>query len=474
MLTAVLARRILLLETEPAVAFLIQATLADSRSAPFAVEWVRRLSDGIARLRAQGIAAVLLNLSLLDSQGIETFDKLHGAAPDIPILVLGGDDDEALAQQAVARGAQDYLLPGHLDPHSLQRALRNAIERKMIQDALYVEKERAQLTLNSIGDAILCADTSGSVTYLNPVAESMTGWSREEAWGRPVAEVFRIVDAMTRNIVRDPMEIAVAQDKTAGLPENCVLIRRDGFEAPIEDSVAPIHGRTGCLIGAVIVFHDVTATRSLSLQMAHSAQHDCLTGLLNRLMLNDRISQSISLAHRQKKHMAVLYLDLDRFKYINDSLGHAVGDKLLQSVSKRLQASMRSSDTVSRQGGDEFIVLLAEIANPENVAVSAKKILQSLSLPHLVDGHELDIGASIGISVYPQDGEDAETLITKADIAMYHAKATGRNNFQVFQTEMNLEVVEQSIEVRLRRAIERGFNDPASRTQDNWGALHRG
>src|SRR5271166_3939163 len=147
---AVLVRKILLVENEPAVADAIQATLADSRTSSFGVEWVRRLSDGVARLRCDGIAAILLDLSLPDSQGIETFDKLHDVAPDIPILVLGGDDDEAIAEQAVARGAQDYLLPSHRNAYSLQRALRNAIERKMIEDALFAEKERAQVTLNCI------------------------------------------------------------------------------------------------------------------------------------------------------------------------------------------------------------------------------------------------------------------------------------------------------------------------------------
>jgi PAS domain S-box-containing protein len=295
------APKILLIESEAAVANSIQAALGDSRSRLFDVEWVRHLSDALARLRDKGIAAILLNLFLSDSQGMETFDKLHGLASDIPILVLGGDDDEALVKQAVARGARDYLLPEHLNGYSLHRALRNAIERKIIEDALYVEKETAQVTLNSIGDAVLCTAMSGNVTYLNRVAESMTGWSREEASGRPLAEVFQIVDAVTRKALRDPMEMAVAQNSTAGLPANCILIRRDGFEFAIEDSAAPIHDRAGRVTGAVIVFHDVTATRNLSLQMAHSAQHDCLTDLPNRLMLNDRISQSISLAHRQKK-----------------------------------------------------------------------------------------------------------------------------------------------------------------------------
>jgi diguanylate cyclase (GGDEF)-like protein/PAS domain S-box-containing protein len=450
-----LSPKILLIENDPAAADEIRATLAAAGSGSFDVEWVRQLSEGLARLSKKGIDAVLLELSLPDSQGIETFDKLFRAAPDVPILILGGNVNEALAKEAVGRGAQDYLLPGHLD-YSLPRALRNAIERKAVEDALYVEKERAQVTLNSIGDAVLCTDISGKITYLNLVAEAMTGWHREEATGKPLAEVFRIIDGPSRKTARDPMEMAVEQNRTVGLTVNCVLIRRDGFESAIEDSAAPIHDRRGRVIGAVIVFHDVSAARAMTHQMTHSAQHDPVTNLPNRLLLNDRISQSIALARRQNRPIAVIFLDLDRFKYINDSLGHAIGDQLLQSVSKRLLAGVRGSDTVSRLGGDEFVILLSEVAYPEDAATSAKKILLSLNAPHSVGGQDLHIDGSIGISVYPEDGEDAETLIKNADTAMYHAKENGRNNFQFFKTEMNAKAVErQSLEGSLRRALER-------------------
>jgi diguanylate cyclase (GGDEF)-like protein/PAS domain S-box-containing protein len=448
--------KILLIENDPALADEIRATLTGAGSGSFDVEWVRQLSEGLARLSKRGIDAVLLALSLPDSQGIKTFDKLFNAAPDVPILILGGNDNEALAKEAVGRGAQDYLLPDHLDGYSLPRALRNAIERKAVEDALYVEKERAVVTLNSIGDAVLCTDISGSITYLNFVAESMTGWCREEATGKRLAEVFRIIDGPTRKPARDPMEMAVEQNRTVGLTVNCVLIRRDGFESAIEDSAAPIHDRAGHVTGAVIVFHDVSAARAMSDQMTHSAQHDVVTNLPNRLLLNDRITQSISLARRQKRPIALIFLDLDRFKNINDSLGHATGDKLLQSVSKRLLAGVRGSDTVSRQGGDEFVILLSEITHPEDAATSAKKLLHSLRAPHSIGGQELHINGSIGISVYPKNGEDAETLIKNADTAMYHAKESGRDNFQFFTADMNLKAVErQSLEGSLRRALER-------------------
>jgi diguanylate cyclase (GGDEF)-like protein/PAS domain S-box-containing protein len=451
----ILSPKILLIENDPDAANKIRAALAGTSSGSFDVEWVRQLSDGLASLSKRGIAAVLLALSLPDSQGIETFDKLFTAAPDVPILILGGNVTEALAKEAVRHGAQDYLLPGHLD-YSLPRALRNAIERKVVEDALYVEKERAVVTLNSIGDAVLCTDIFGKITYLNLVAEAMTGWHREEATGKPLAEVFRIIDGATRNTARDPMEMAVDQNRTVGLTVNCVLIRRDGLESAIEDSAAPIHDRAGRVTGAVIVFHDVSAARAMSVQMTYSAQHDVVTNLPNRLLLNDRITQAISLAHRQHRPIAVIFLDLDRFKYINDSLGHASGDKLLQSVSTRLLASVRASDTVSRQGGDEFVILLSEITHPEDAATSARKILLSLGAPSSIGGHDLHINGSIGISVYPEDGADAETLIKNADTAMYHAKESGRNNFQFFKADMNRKAVErQSLEGSLHRALER-------------------
>jgi diguanylate cyclase (GGDEF)-like protein/PAS domain S-box-containing protein len=455
MTTSNLSPKILLIENDPAAADKIRAALDLASGGSFDVEWVRQLSEGLERLSKKGIDAVLLELSLPDNQGLDTFDKLFAAAPDIPILVLG-NGNEALAKEAVGRGAQDYLLAGHIDSYSLPRALHNAIERKAVEDALFVEKERAVVTLNSIGDAVLCTDISGNITYLNLVAESMTGWPREEAIGKPLADVFRIIDGATRKTARDPMKMAVEQNKTVGLTPNCVLIRRDGFESAIEDSAAPIHDRAGRITGAVIVFHDVSAARAMSVQMTHSAQHDVVTNLPNRLLLNDRINQSIASGRRWKRPLAVIFLDLDRFKYINDSLGHGIGDELLQCVSKRLLASVRASDTVSRQGGDEFVILLSEITYPEDAATSAKKILHSLSAPCSIGGRDLRINGSIGISVYPEDGEDAETLIKNADTAMYHAKENGRNNFQFFEEEMNFKAVErQSLEGSLRCALER-------------------
>jgi len=300
----------------------------------------------------------------------------------------------------------------------------------------------ADITLDSIGDGVLSTDLSGHVTYVNPVAERMTGWPRPEALGRPFAEVFRIVDTETRAAARNPMDQAILLNGIVGLTPNCRLIRRDGSETAIEDSASPIRDRSGQVVGAVIVFRDVGAALATSQQAAHRAQHDFLTDLPNRMLLNDRLTQAIALARRHGHRLAVLFLDLDRFKDVNDSLGHAAGDLLLQSVGGRLAGCVRISDTVSRRGGDEFVALLPEIGHADDAAASARRMVASLVPPHDVDGHQLHVTATIGISICPDDGADAETLIMCADTAMYHGKAQGRNTYRFFAPSMNAQAVQ--------------------------------
>jgi diguanylate cyclase (GGDEF)-like protein/PAS domain S-box-containing protein len=361
-------------------------------------------------------------------------------------------DGTARNISAVERAVVDE----HGNVTSLIGVNMDVTDRNEAKEALFAEKERAQVTLDSIGDAVISTDISGNVTFLNLVAEKMTGWSREEATGRHTNEILQILDADSRERTENPMEIALRQDRTVHLPLNCILIRRDGSEIPIEDSVAPIHDRQGQASGAVIVFRDVSAARAMTLQITHSARHDILTGLPNRALVNDRINQAIALAPRHLKKVAVLFVDLDGFKHINDSLGHAIGDRLLQSVTRRLVACVRGSDTVSRQGGDEFVVLLSEVEHAEDAAITATRMLQTVAEAHPIGEHDLHVTASIGLSIFPDDGRDAETLIKNADTAMYQAKENGRQSYQFFKQAMNVRAVErQSIEGNLRRALER-------------------
>lgn len=326
--------------------------------------------------------------------------------------------------------------------------------------------DRARITLDSIADAVLTADVRGLVTYLNPVAEAMTGWSFREAMTQPVETIFQVVDSRTRQPFVSPLQrlrqpTPWPQPRDSGTALEYTLIRRDGFEYIIEDSVAAMHDTQGTAIGAVIVFHDITASRAAALRMAHLAQHDFLTGLPNRVLLFERLALAVVLARRHKKQVGVLFLDIDNFKQINDSLGHTTGDRLLQSVCRRLVSCVRGSDTVCRQGGDEFVVLLTEIETPLDAARISENIINAFLNPHFIGEQELQVTLSIGISVYPDTDDiegttqhSASLVLQNADTAMYHAKLTGRNNYQFFQPTMNVRATRRLMQQNgLRRAL---------------------
>lgn len=324
--------RLLLVEDNPGDARLIMEMLSEQSSHRTETTHVGSMSEAERHLGERATDIILLDLGLPDGQGLAAVRWAHTAAPHVPMVVLTGLDDESVATQALQVGAQDYLIKGQIDTRGLLRALRYAVERKIMEEA----------------------------------------------------------------------------------------------------------------------------SQRLALQMAHSAQHDVLTGLPNRTLLNERVSQAISLAPRRMSQVAVMFLDVDGFKHINDSMGHPTGDKLLQSIARRLVACVRPSDAVSRQGGDEFVVLLSEAEQWESAAIVATRMLQAVAEAHIVDEQDLHVTASIGISVFPDDGVDAETLIKNADTAMYQAKENGRHRYQFFEPAMNVRAVErQSIEASLRRALER-------------------
>ncbi len=447
-------RTLLLIDNDSSHAAVFREALLHAIGGPFEGERVTTLAKGIERAKQAPIWAIFLNLVLPDSKGLATFDGLALAVPGVPTMVLVGEAEEGLALEALNRGAKDYLLESQVNRNSFVRAIRNMAERRAAAEVLFAETERAQVTLNSIGDAVLSTDIHGNVTYLNLVAEQMTGWSRSEAADRPLDEIFRIIDGSTRQPAPNPMQRAIDTNKTVELTANCILIRRDGSEIGIEDSAAPIHNWRGEVTGAVIVFHDVTQSRAMQLEVSHLAQHDILTNLPNRSLLEDRLSQAITTSRRKGGQTAVLYIDLDGFKHINDSFDHGTGDKLLQSVARRLLACVRTSDTVSRQGGDEFVVLLSEIGHARDAEIKAAKILAALTVPYQVAQRTLQVTASIGLATYPEDGEDAKMLITNADLAMYQAKEKGCNNYKCFEKELNVKALaRQSVEDSLRNAL---------------------
>jgi diguanylate cyclase (GGDEF)-like protein/PAS domain S-box-containing protein len=441
------AKIVLLIEDQPEEVRLIREMFKDAGSCIFELTHAESMTVAEEYFETNSVSIVLLDLGLAVPHGLEAIRQVRASAPRVPIVLLAAADEESIAVQAVQEGVQDYLIQGQIEPRELMRALVNAAERKIIEGVLFSEKERAQVTLDCIGDGIICTDASGKISFLNRVAEAMTGWPSKDAVGRRAAECVMIVDAVTRETIRDPMANAASQNRPGSLPLNCVLIGRDGHEVPIEDSVAPIHDRDGQVTGAVIVFRDVTATRKLEKELTHSAQHDFLTGLPNRTLLNDRVGQAISLAQRQKCNAALLFLDLDGFKKINDSLGHLIGDKVLQSVSRRLLDCVRSPDTVMRQGGDEFIVVLQELQCPQDAAITVARLLKTLADVYLIEQNEIHVTASIGVSVFPGDGQNVETLIRKADTAMYHAKKLGSQSYLFFSPELTSTHCEQHLAV---------------------------
>ncbi|PTB03051.1 PAS domain S-box protein [Halomonas urumqiensis] len=339
---------------------------------------------------------------------------------------------------AAAPSAEDVLRQRHA-PTVKGFPERNASPtvRWNVSSALEAERAWARVALDTIGDAVLTTDLHGTVTYMNRVAETLTDWSATEAIGKPISRVLHLVDDKTLQTTITPGRRAMEENQAKGFAMGCVLVRQDGSKLKIEDSAAPIHDWEGRVTGAVIVFHDASQSQVILERMAYLAQHDALTGLPNRVLLTERLTLAIGLARRHQHLVALLYLDLDAFKPINDTLGHALGDKLLQAVAGRLQDCMRDIDTVCRQGGDEFVILLAEIRQTEDACKVAEKLRAVLGRPYHIEGHELVITLSIGISLYPDDADNADTLMRNADTAMYHTKRNGRNGHRCFTAKMN-------------------------------------
>jgi len=437
------AKTILLVENNAEEARLFRILFNVQRSHDFRMARVASIGGAEKYLADHAVDIVLLEFRLPNARGLDAVRRIRAAESSAAIVLLCSPGDESLAAQAIQEGAQDYLIKGRIEPSELLRALLNAAQRKSIEESVIREKERAEVTLECIGDAVICTDISHNITFLNPVAETMTGWSLKEAAGRTMGEVCQILDATTRRAILDPMANAATQNRAGELPSNSLLVRRDGHEVFIEDSVAPIRDRAGEVTGAVIVFRDVTATRVLEMKLTHAAQHDSLTGLPNRALLSDRVGQAIALAQRQNSQAAVLFLDLDGFKQINDSLGHLAGDRVLQSVAKRLLECVRTPDSVSRQGGDEFVVLLQELHSPEDVATTARRILEAVEEAHSIDHQLVYVSGSIGVSVYPGDARDVDTLFRNADAAMYQAKKNGRKQCWFFGQASDARAIER-------------------------------
>jgi diguanylate cyclase (GGDEF)-like protein/PAS domain S-box-containing protein len=279
-------------------------------------------------------------------------------------------------------------------------------------------------------DAVLSTDINGKVNYLNQTASRLTGWDSADAIGCSLADMFQL----KASFLDDPLQIfigpALQSNQNMEAIKDYILQRKDGSQISIESSAKPIVDEHGVKKGTVMVFRDVTQAKEMTMKITHLAEHDPLTGLPNRLLFQERLSQALALAKRHDKLLAILYLDIDLFKDINDMHGHELGDKLLCTIAKRMVESVRGSDTVCRYGGDEFVVLLSEIEHPDDAAKFSCKLLSCLARPLSIEGKEICVSMSIGISIFPNHGDISDGLIDYADKAMFKAKANGRNCYQ--------------------------------------------
>lgn len=335
-------------------------------------------------------------------------------------------------------------------------AIRTDITDQKHKEELYRDREQLlSTTLNSIGDAIITTDQFGKVTFLNPVAEAITDWRFEEAEGFDISALFTLINEDSRLEIKNPVYCALRGAEMTALEVRMILINRKGIEIPIDESAAPIIDQNGEVIGVVLVFRDMSERKRYEQQLKYNALHDMLTGLPNRRLFRDRLSSALIHANHCHENLAVLFIDLDRFKFVNDTLGHDVGDELLKGTADLLLSIVKSSGTVSRIGGDEFTIIL-ENTTPEEVAAVAKEIVEVFSHSQINLAYEIIITLSIGISLYPSDTEDLETLIKNADTAMYFAKENGKNIFKFFTPDMNEKLNHKRIiENALRHAIER-------------------
>lgn len=433
--------RILLVEDNAGDARLLEFMLLEALS-EYTLAKAASLKEAIAQIRAHDFDIILLDLSLPDSESKRTFWQVYAEAPNVAIVVMTGLDDEAFASELVQAGAQDFLVKGSVDARWLSRAMRYAIERKRAEERLRLAAQVFESTM----EGIVITDAHDHVVSVNPAFCAMTGFESEE------------VLSQHRNIIwGDALDaVPISQQGSNSWRGESFLRRKNGERFPVWMSITDVLGLAKEVSHRVIVFAEITALKQTEARLHFLANHDPLTGLPNRLMFNERLHQALASAQRTGDQVGVLFVDLDRFKNVNDTLGHTIGDKLLQQVAGRIAACVRGTDTVARLGGDEFALILTNVQQEEDARCVAQKMLDALRPSFDVEGHEIYITASIGIACCPPSGEMAEMLLQRADVAMYSAKSLGKDTFQLYVPEMDAVAYERMVlENNLRRALER-------------------
>jgi diguanylate cyclase (GGDEF)-like protein/PAS domain S-box-containing protein len=446
---------VLMIEDDPVDAELVRRFLAQAEP-DYEVEHRDRLAAGLARLDQGGVDLVLLDFSLPDSAGMDSFRAVHSRHPDVPVIVLTGNDDDELATRAVGEGAQDYLIKRQVDAALLGRALRYALERHRVESALRQSEQRYALAVRGANDGIWDWDVVAGTLYLSPRWKEMLGYAEDDLDDDPEV-LFRCVAQADVETLRSALDAAVA-DGEQHLELEHRMVRRDRELIWVLTRGALVRDERGRLVRLAGSMTDISARKRAEESLIYDAFHDGLTGLANRSLFLDRLGVALAGLRRNPGHrFAVLFLDLDRFKTVNDSLGHGAGDRLLVTIARRLERLTRPIDTVARLGGDEFALIASGVEDSAGAAHVAERLQQGLAEPFTVGDQEVFVTASIGIALPDDDTADAEGLLRDADLAMYRAKAAGRGCYEVFDLELHRAAVALlKLETELRRAVAAG------------------
>lgn len=455
---------LLLIEDHQADARLVEEYLSEASGNELSVRWEERLGSGLDVLRNGGADCVLLDLGLPDSEGVESVGRVVEMAGATPVVVLTGLDDENAAIRAVQSGADDYLRKDDLTPKALRRAVRYARERRRLQAAVREEADRLEDILDTVSEGVLVVGPDLELRFANLAAARILGVDRDEllrkgfddpSWSVRTLECGELPEGCR------PVEHALRSGHAVEDVEVAVA-RPDGREQVLSVNATPLAPGSEGAGGAVVSIRDVTERRRHEQELRHRALHDTLTGLPNRALFHDRLEHVLSSVPRTGETVAVLFLDIDRFKVINDSLGHEAGDRLLERIGERLAASVRDSDTVARMGGDEFTVLLEGVPDESVVEKRAERILAALEAPMTLGDQEIHVELSMGIALYDhleaeEDLSETDALIARADEAMFRAKEAPGTRYRFASPTRDPGAPSQlQTETRLRSALEDG------------------
>ncbi len=449
------AIRVLLIEDDEDDYILTSEFLNEIKGTEYEISWVSKYGEGLAVLLEGNHDVCLIDYRLGEGNGIELLTASVAAGCRIPMILLTGQGDREIDIEANNAGAADYLVKGALDGQLLERAIRYAIAHGRTIETLRESENRFRSVVESANDAIILMDHHGVIMSWNRGAEAMFGYQEDEILRQPISALFpaSYTQHLSQNTGCDPLI-------TSGLlrPGNRATeingVKREGTEFPLEISLSSWETGKGVFYSGVV--RDVTERKSFENQLTHQALHDPLTKLANRVLFRDRVEHALIRAGRNRTPIAVLFLDLDNFKSVNDSLGHAAGDELLVSFTERLTACLRSSDTPARLGGDEFAILVEDIEHTDGAVFVAERIRDVLFAPFSIAGTDVFVGTSIGIATTATALESPEELLRNADVAMYMSKSNGKNRYTIFQTEMHEALVRRvQLEADMRCGIEK-------------------